>query len=122
MKNLNAIRLLTLGVAVIMLLMMPLSAMLMWTAQDEALGKEVYAKRCQMCHGPDGKADTKAGQMTKTPDMTTGEWNHGTSQEDVEKLVREGAGKMKGFDGKLSDEEIAAVAYYTRKMCGLTEE
>ncbi|HSR67883.1 MAG TPA: cytochrome c [Acidobacteriota bacterium] len=122
MKNLKAIRLLTAGAAVTMLLIMPLSAMLMWTAQDEALGKEVYEKRCGLCHGPDGKGDTKAGKMTKTPDLTAGEWKHGTSQEEVEKVTREGAGKMKGFEGKLSDEEIAAVAYYTRKMCGVIEE
>ncbi len=90
--------------------------------ENDALGKDLWKKHCQMCHGDDGKAETPAGRMTKTPDMTKLPWKFGTSQAEVEKIVREGAGKMPGYEKKMSGEEITAVSLYTRVLCGVVEE
>lgn len=91
-----------------------------FSGEHEA-GKKVYDSKCAMCHGADGKSDTKAGKMTKSPDLTVQPWKHGTSQAEVEKLIREGAGKMPKFEGKLSGEEIEAVAHYVRKLSGVKD-
>ena len=82
-------------------------------AQENEVGAAVYKKRCLMCHGEDGVGDTKAGKMTKTPDMNTAEWKNGKTVADLEKTLREGLGKMPKYEGKLSDEELKAVSEYT---------
>ena len=82
--------------------------------------KTVYEAKCKMCHGSDGKAGTKAGEMMKVPDLTVpSSWKHGTSQEDVEKIISRGEGKMPKYEGKLSPEEITSVATYMRDLCGV---
>ena len=90
-----------------------LSLMALSLAQDNEAGAAVYEKRCLMCHGEDGKGDTKAGKMTKTPDMNTAEWKNGKTVAALEKTLREGLGKMPKYEGKLSDEELKAVSEFT---------
>lgn len=87
-------------------------------AELAADGQAVYEKRCAMCHGEDGKGDTKAGKMMKTPDITTADWKEGTSVEQLVATLKKGLGKMKSFEGKVSDEELTAAAEYTRQLCG----
>lgn len=94
-----------------LLFMMAPFAMIL--AAKDAPGKAVFDSKCAMCHGKDGKADTRAGQMMKAPDLTTGNWKHGMTLEDVEKVIKEGAGKMPKFEGKLDAEQIKEVAQYT---------
>ena len=76
-------------------------------------GKALYEAQCQKCHGMDGKGDTKAGKMTKTPDLHTAEWKQGKTVADVTKTLGAKLGKMPGFAEKLTEEERAAVAEYT---------
>lgn len=82
-------------------------------AQENEAGAAIYKKRCLMCHGEDGVGDTKAGKMTKTPDINTEEWKNGKTVADLEKTLLEGLGKMPKYEGKLSDEELKAVSEYT---------
>lgn len=82
-------------------------------AQENEAGAAVYKKRCLMCHGEDGVGDTKAGKMTNTPDITSADWKNGKTVADLEKTLREGLGKMPKYEGKLSDDELKAVAEYT---------
>jgi mono/diheme cytochrome c family protein len=82
-------------------------------AQENEVGAAVYKKRCLMCHGEDGVGDTKAGKMTKTPDITVEEWKKGKTVEELIVTLREGLGKMPKYEGKLSDDELNAVSEYT---------
>ena len=90
-------------------------------AQEDSPGKNVYDSKCLMCHGDDAKGDTKAGKMMKTPDLTTESWKQGTSVPELVKTLREGLGKMPKYEGKLSEEELKAVAEYTRKLSKIKE-
>jgi len=81
-------------------------------AQENEAGAAVYKKRCVMCHGEDGVGDTKAGKMTQTPNIITAEWKTEKTVAELEKTLREGLGKMPKYEGKLSDDEIKAVAEY----------
>jgi mono/diheme cytochrome c family protein len=82
-------------------------------AEENELGAQVYEKKCVMCHGKDGVGDTKAGKMMKTPDINVTEWKNGKTVAEFVKTLREGLGKMPKYEGKLSDEELEAVAQYT---------
>lgn len=89
---------------------------------QDAAAEEVYKARCMMCHGDNLKGDTKAGKMTKTPDLTVeSNWKGERTQEAVENVTREGLGKMPSFESKLSAEEIEAVACHVLKLAGLEE-
>lgn len=90
-----------------------LSSILYALAAENELGAQVYEKKCAMCHGKAGTGDTKAGKMMKTPDISAGDWKIGKTAEDVVKTLREGLGKMPKYEGKLSEEELEAVAHYT---------
>lgn len=82
------------------------------------LGKKVYDTSCASCHGDDGRGDTRAGKMMKTPDLLEVEWKMGTELPEVVKMLEDGIGKMPKYKGKLSDEELKAVSEYTLKLSG----
>jgi len=76
-------------------------------ARADATGAEVYAKRCAMCHGKDGKP-SPVGTKLGAKDLTTVK----LPAADVAKVVTEGKGKMTAFKGKMTDAEIEAVANF----------
>lgn len=71
---------------------------------------DLYASKCASCHGPDGKGKTKMGEKMGVPDLTASK----ASAADVEKTVADGKGKMMAYKGKLTPEQIKAVAGYVK--------
>jgi mono/diheme cytochrome c family protein len=74
-------------------------------------GADVYKSKCASCHGPDGKGSAM-GKKMGSPEL-------GASKLDaagVEKVVAAGQGKMMGFKGKLSPEQIKAVATHVKTL------
>jgi mono/diheme cytochrome c family protein len=67
-------------------------------------GKQVFTDNCGSCHTLEKAGTTGA----VGPNLDEVDLSPGT----VEQIVRGGAGVMPAFEGKLSDEEIAAVAAY----------
>ena len=72
-------------------------------------GAELFAKNCASCHGADGKAETPAAKAMKVPAVT------GTDAAATVTAVRE-SDKHKTASGKLSDEELQAVADYLNSL------
>jgi cytochrome c6 len=76
--------------------------------------QELYTKVCASCHGKDGRGQTPAGRKAGAKDLTVSK----TSAEEVDRQIREGKqdpkkkSNMPAFAGKLSDEEIKALASY----------
>lgn len=72
--------------------------------------EELYRQNCQMCHMPDGNA------AIKEMNFADGEWKHGTDVEQLVKVITEGvpATAMMPFKGRLTDEQIEALARYVR--------
>ena len=90
-----------------------LAAMILAGTMAFAAGADDYKAKCAMCHGADGK-----GAMAKkmgSKDLNDPEVQ-GKSEADIAKIVSDGKGKMTGFKGKLSDDQIKAVAAYVKTL------
>ncbi|GAO02453.1 cytochrome c [Anaeromyxobacter sp. PSR-1] len=72
-------------------------------------GAAVFAQKCAVCHGKDGKG-APAGKALGAKDLTTVK----LSEAEIVKVVENGKGKMTGFKGKLSDEQVKSVAKYVK--------
>jgi len=70
-------------------------------------GKELYLAECKKCHGVDGKKG-----LFKSPDLSQTKLNLS------EKVawIKQGKGVMPSYEGKLSEEEIIAVAAYLDEL------
>jgi mono/diheme cytochrome c family protein len=81
---------------------------------------ENWTKHCASCHGKDGKGQTKAGKMAETKDLTDAAYQASFTDEHMTRQIKDGMkdknGKerMKPFSGKLTDDEIKALAAYVR--------
>ncbi len=86
-----------------------LAVVFLATAARAEDGAALFAQKCAMCHGKDGKG-SPVGQKMGAKDLTTLKLGEG----EIEKTVENGKGKMTAFKGKLSPEQIKAVASYVK--------
>ena len=76
----------------------------------------LWTKNCASCHGADGKAKNKMGEMLKIRDLTDPAVHATLTRDGVLKSIKEGVknaeGKvvMKGYADKLSEAELNALA------------
>jgi mono/diheme cytochrome c family protein len=93
------------------LLVAPLSAA---PPVSTAKAREIYHARCEKCHGPDGHAPQTGEGLS----FADGEWKHGSDRKSVLKVIANGVPYtgMNAFKGKLSAEEIQALAKYVRSL------
>lgn len=90
-----------------------LAALTMAGTMAFAAGADDYKAKCAMCHGADG-----AGAMAKkmgSRDLNSAEVK-AMSEADIAKIISDGKGKMPAFKGKLSDDQIKAVAAYVKTL------
>jgi cytochrome c5 len=66
-----------------------------------SLGEDVYRQNCALCHGING-AGADGPSLIDRP----------RTAEEVEKIVREGRGRMPAFGNRLPESELTAVAEY----------
>ena len=87
------------------------------SAQDEAQsGEDVYANRCQMCHGESGEGNE---QMAKAMGVTFphlgAEQTQNKTDEELSKIINEGTGEMRPVRD-LSPEDVSAIIAQVRKF------
>ena len=75
-------------------------------------GADVYKTKCAMCHGPDGKKENP-GMGVKA--LTSADIR-GKSEADLIASVSKGKGKMPGYAGKLTDDQIKQVVAYVKTL------
>jgi len=82
-------------------------------AVPRAKALEIYAATCQPCHGPNGVAPEAMKQQSFAG---RGTWKHGSRPPDIVKTITDGVPgtPMLPFKGRLSPEEIAALASLVR--------
>jgi len=80
-------------------------------------GKEMYQKRCQSCHGADGKGNP---QMEKTLKVSippvTGEALKQKNDAESLQIIAEGKGKMPGYAKSLSPEAQQQLLTYMKTL------
>jgi mono/diheme cytochrome c family protein len=90
------------------------------TPESIAAGQTLYQKYCRFCHGPDAKGNgPMAPEGTHPSDLTDDKWDRGSTDGEIFAVIRDGAGPkfdMKGFAGKLTEQEIWNVINYIRSL------
>jgi mono/diheme cytochrome c family protein len=76
-------------------------------------GAEVYKSKCAMCHGADGKGDTPVGKSMKLRDLGSADVQKQSDTELIA-ITADGKGRMPGYKGKLTDDQIKEVVSYIR--------
>ncbi|HEX7622307.1 MAG TPA: cytochrome c [Anaeromyxobacteraceae bacterium] len=74
--------------------------------------KALFAQKCAACHGPDGKGQTPMGKKLGAKDLS------GEAKEPLDELVKDIENgkppKMMAYKGKLTDEQIKALATFVK--------
>ena len=79
----------------------------------------LYGKKCSLCHGTDGRGNAKLAEKMKADPAGYDLLDEDSLAKPLEAWIEataEGQGKMKGFEGRLSAEEIRAVNEYVRSL------
>ncbi len=72
-------------------------------------GKALFAQKCAICHGADGKGDSPMGKKLGAKDLTAAKY----TDAQVKSAVENGKPpKMMAFKGKLDPAQIDAVAKF----------
>ena len=75
----------------------------------------LYADNCASCHGETGKGNRAMG----APNLTDNEWEYGSTRETIQDQIWNGhGGVMPTWGGRLSPEEIKALAIYVHSLGG----
>lgn len=74
----------------------------------------LYNAKCAMCHGKDGVAKLPMGKGSAN--LNDPEWQKSTTVEAVAELISAGKGTMPAYKGKLTPEQIKAIAEYSLKL------
>ena len=78
-------------------------------------GTQLFADNCAVCHGPDGKGNRTLG----APNLTDNEWLYGGTSDDIHDQIWNGhGGVMPTWGGRLTPEEIKALAIYVHSLGG----
>lgn len=83
-------------------------------AEDQQVeeGAKIFARSCSACHG-----DT--GQGGRAPDLTSGEWRHGGSDEDLRRNILRGIpGTQMPAIGLTEEEVVRVIAWLRSRVAG----
>ena len=80
-----------------------------------------WGKHCTICHGKDGKGQTKAGQKAGVKDLTDAKVQGSFTDDQAFKSIKDGMEengkqKMKAFKDKLSDDDIKQLVAFVRTL------
>lgn len=87
------------------------------TADGKAVGRarQLFADNCAGCHGEAGKGNRSFG----APNLTDNEWEYGAERTAIHDQIWNGhGGVMPTWGGRLSPEEIKALAIYVHNLGG----
>ena len=79
-------------------------------------GYPAYKKHCRKCHGNEGDGQKASRMARRNLDLGHQAYGDTTSLDDVVRVVREGQGRMKGYQTKLARDELDAVSRYVLEM------
>ena len=84
-------------------------------ASAEGAGKNIFASKCSICHGPDGSGKTSMGKALNIADLHSAAVQK-MSDADLKNVITNGKNKMPAFKGKLTDAQMGDVLAYIRTL------
>jgi cytochrome c6 len=106
-KILSARRLVVTMILLVPLVRPPLSS------ADQTDAGALYKKKCATCHGINGVPKKFA---KGSADFSDTAWKDSVSQEDLEKMISQGKGRMPSFQDRLTEDQIRALAAYLKTL------
>ncbi len=92
-----------------------LSGLAVEKGADLALGKQVFADSCAVCHGPEGKGNREVG----APNLTDKIWLYGPDKGTIMQGIQNGrGGTMPAWQGRLSEPVLKALVVYVYSFGG----
>jgi len=87
-------------------------------AAGDAAGAAVYAQRCALCHGPEGKGDgpASASLNPKPRNHTDGSYMNARTDAELLEVIHNGKGAMPAWKSVLSEDDIKAVLRHVRSL------
>ena len=82
---------------------------------SQSTGQDLYKSKCQACHGPDSSGDTVMGKKLGAKDLRSAEIQK-QSDAEIATSILKGKDKMKGFEGKLTFEQVHYLVAYLREL------
>lgn len=81
-------------------------------------GSKLFQAKCQACHGPAGKGNPALRKVYGPGIDITDADTQLRDDADIKKIIQFGAvkGKMPAYQGRLKDEEIAAIIAHVRSL------
>jgi mono/diheme cytochrome c family protein len=90
------------------------------SAASVSAGEQTFQKRCAFCHGKDAAGNGPMAPKGTTPSsLIDATWERGETDGEIFLVLRDGAGPkfdMKGFKGKVADQELWNVVNYLRSI------
>jgi mono/diheme cytochrome c family protein len=86
-------------------------------AAQGADGKAAYDKNCKSCHGVKGTPPAALAKQLKIPKWDAA-YIAARSDDSLVRVMKHGGKNMKGLDGKMTPQEMEAVAKYVHGMMG----
>ncbi|MBI4500990.1 MAG: c-type cytochrome [Gemmatimonadetes bacterium] len=80
-------------------------------------GKAAYDKNCKSCHGVKGMPPAALSKQLKIPKWDAA-YLAARSDDSLVRVMKQGGKVMKGFEGKMTPQQMEAVAKYIREMVG----
>ena len=90
------------------------------SATSITAGKATYQKYCRFCHGTEALGDGPSAPKDSHPsNLTDKQWTRGSTDGELFVVMRDGAGPkfdMKGFKGRMTDQEMWNVVNFIRSI------
>jgi cytochrome c6 len=85
------------------------------TQGDGSTPVTIYKSKCAVCHAADGSGSGTVGKQLNVPSFRSREVQ-GQTNEQLELVISDGRGKMPGYRGKISDDQIKQQVTYVREL------
>lgn len=90
------------------------------SAATVSAGEKTFQKMCAFCHGKDATGNGPLAPKGTTPsNLVDDTWDRGSTDGEIFLVLRDGAGpnfNMKGYKGKIPDQELWNVVNYLRSL------